>query len=64
MDRLVDDLNIFLEEIRKIHPNANWYLEDSGNFNLLSDESHDGDRARMDRVLHRSYLKNAGGGGW
>jgi len=65
MDRLVNELNTLLEEVRKVHPNANWYLEDSGNLNLMSDESHDSSgRARKDHVLHHSNLKNAGGGGW
>jgi len=38
MDKLVSDLNIFLEEMKRTYPDANWYLEDSGNLNLLSGE--------------------------
>lgn len=65
MDQLTNDLNVLLDEVRRIHPNANWYLEDSGNLNLMSDESHDSSgRARKDHVLHRSNLNRSGGGGW
>lgn len=65
--RAVATLNTVLAEVRERMPEANYYLEDSGNFHLLSGPSHDGmfaDHARPDRSLLRLDLLHSGGGGW
>ena len=51
--------------------NVQWYLENSGNLNLMSGDSHDetsgsgyGDTSRQDRVIALFDLEYSGGGGW
>ena len=45
-----------------------WYLEDCGNLNLMSGDSHEGsgngDTSRRDRVIATFDLDSSGGGGW
>jgi hypothetical protein len=66
-----------LNDVRRELQNDNndcdvqWYLEDSGNLNLMSGDSHDetsgsgyGDTSRQDRVIAIFDLDNAGGGAW
>ncbi len=62
---LVSGLNDLIADVRKSYPKANYYIEDSNNFNLLSDESHDENgKSRQDRILVFQTLHHAGGGGW
>lgn len=65
IERAVRALNESMLDVMEEHPQAMFYLEDNGNFYLLSDESHDarGD-ARQDRVIKRWDLMNSSGGGW
>lgn len=63
----INELNAVMKEIKKYIPEANYYLEDTANFMVLSGDSHDDDRnctARQDRVLQHDYLMHAGGGAW
>jgi hypothetical protein len=64
-----------LNDVRRELQNGNrdcdvqWYLEDSGNLNLMSGDSHDedggnGDTSRQDRVIALFNLDSAGGGAW
>jgi hypothetical protein len=66
-----------LNDVRREVDNENsdcdvqWYLEDCGNLNLMSGDSHDetsgsgyGDTSRQDRVIALFDLDNSGGGGW
>lgn len=63
----VKALNDVRQELQSENPNfnINWYLEDSGNFCLMEDETHDDDgNARQDRVIEIFNLDNSSGGGW
>ena len=63
----VAELNAVREEIEKKYPDAQWYLEDSSNLNLMTGASHDSDRnltSRQDRVIFCYHLEASGGGGW
>lgn len=63
--KLAADMNRLLADIREEIPRANLYLEDSGNWILLSDDSHDEKgRARHDRKLAFEIVPHSGGGGW
>jgi len=64
--RLIAGLNDLLQEVRADFPEAEYYLEDAGNFNLMSGASHTGRdcQPRRDRVLMDEKLKHSGGGGW
>ena len=63
-----------LNDVRKELDNDNgdcdvqWYLEDCGNLNLMSGDSHEGigngDTSRQDRVIATFNLDSSGGGGW
>jgi hypothetical protein len=63
----IKKLNDVMAEIKLTIPEANYYLEDAGNFNVLSGPSHeDGyrNRSRQDRIMHSLTLNCSGGGGW
>lgn len=63
--KLANGMNQLLEEIRKEIPEANMYLEDSGNWHILSGDSHDrGERMRQDRILATERVTHSGGGAW
>ena len=64
--KLVKSLNSLLEEVRKVTPNANYYLAED-TLNILSDESHEGHLSeikRQDRVMVYERLLHSGGGDW
>lgn len=62
--KLVKSLNSLLEEVRKVTPNANYYLADDS-FHLLSGASHNEDEVLcLDRSMISAHLKHSGGGGW
>ena len=58
-------INKILEDAKKIWPEANLYLDGTGNLNLMSGAAHEGAlaEARYDRVLDSVKL-NADGGDW
>lgn len=63
----IKKLNEVMAELRVTIPEANYYLEDMGNFNVLSGPSHDDTHrnpSRQDRVMHCTTLCWSGGGGW
>ena len=63
--RIAAEMNRLLDDVREYIPEANLYLEDSGNWNLLSGDSHDEhDEARQDRVLAFELVPHSGGGAW
>lgn len=68
--RLARGMAKLLEEIRReTCPNANLYIEDSGNWILLTGDSHDssGSRdmiARQDRKVALEVVPHSGGGAW
>lgn len=63
--RLARDMAKLLEEIRQTEPGANLYLEDSGNWYLLSGEDHDvNGRSRQDRKIALEFVPHSGGGAW
>lgn len=67
ISRAIKSLNEAMTEIQKEFPKANYFLEDCGNFLVLSDESHDDSQyhyANHDVVVHREHLKDSSGGGW
>lgn len=63
-----------LEDVRKeveldnASSDINWYLEDCGNLNLMSGNSHDlsatNHQQNTDCVIEVFDFYNAGGGGW
>jgi len=61
-------LNKLLKQVRRVFPDANYYLDDD-NMNLMLGESHDETRSGgvESRRMHRSacsmWLTNSGGGG-
>lgn len=63
--RYVERINKQMEIIKSEFPDAMIYLEDCGNFNIMSANSHDdnGD-ANHDAVLECFDLADASGGGW
>ena len=67
--RAINTLNRVRRELEKNNPdapNVNWYLEDCGNFNLMSDDSHTGLGAERNKgaVVSTWDLRNSSGGGW
>jgi hypothetical protein len=71
--RAVKALNDVRREIDSENSDCDvqWYLENSGNLNLMSGDSHDddsgsgyGDTSRQDRVIALFDLHMASGGGW
>ncbi|WP_421193853.1 hypothetical protein [Aeromonas jandaei] len=65
--RAVAALNDVRQELQQENPdyNINWYLEDTGNLNLMEADSHDRDgSARYDKVIEIFGLDNSSGGGW
>lgn len=67
IERHVKGLNDIRQELEDKYPDAyiNWYLEDSSNLNLMSDESHDErGKPQQDAVMCSSCLDYSSGGGW
>lgn len=67
--RIARSMAKLLEEIRKTCPEANMYLEDSGNWLLLTGDSHDMTesrqmQARQDRKVCFELVPHSGGGAW
>lgn len=65
--RAVAALNDVRQELQQENPDyyINWYLEDTGNLNLMEADSHDRDGgARHDKVIEHFGLDNSSGGGW
>ena len=63
----IKKLNTVMAEIQETIPGANYYLEDQGNFTVLSGQSHDDsyrNPSRQDRIMHCVHLRSSGGGGW
>ena len=63
--RIAGRMAKLLEEIREYCPEANMYLEDSGNWNLLTGDSHDDrDEPRQDRIAVFTIVPHSSGGAW
>jgi hypothetical protein len=64
--RAISTLNALLVDVQEDFPDAEYYLEDAGNFMLMSGETHTGRdcQPRRDRVLLDEKLRRSGGGGW
>jgi len=63
--KAIEMLNKTINEVREYIPEANYYLEDSSNFNVLSGHSHDNhEHERQDRIMLQCTLDYSGGGGW
>lgn len=63
--KAVKMLNDVLKEIQLDYPEAEWYLEDTSNFNLMSGPSHDmNGKAQHGNILEQYYLVDASGGAW
>lgn len=63
--RIARSMEKLLLDVREYIPDANLYLEDQGNWNLLSGDSHDErGRMRQDRVMAWEPVRFTGGGGW
>ena len=66
--RIARNMAKLLEEIQETCPGANMYLEDQGNWHLLSGDSHDWNRnnnpARQDRIIECVRVPFSGGGAW
>lgn len=65
--RAIAALNDVRLELQKENPDyyINWYLEDTGNLNLMEADSHDRDgSARHDKVIEHFCLDDSSGGGW
>lgn len=65
ISKAVASLNEALAELQQTFPKANWYLEDSENLCLMSDETHNhqGD-AQQQNVIKVFNLNCSSGGGW
>lgn len=63
--RAVNLLNAVIGRVREYLPDANLYIEDAGNFNLMTGNPHDArGRPREDRVALHWTVYYSGGGGW
>jgi hypothetical protein len=63
--RAIRALNDLMAEVNKTHPNACWYLDGTGNMNLMSGVSHvGGGRQRQDRIMESVVLCGSSGGDW
>ena len=67
--KCIERINKHMETVQQEFPNANIYLEDSNNFNIMSDDTHDLDdpheiTPRHDRVLECFNLNYSSGGAW
>jgi hypothetical protein len=67
--RAIKALNDVRQELQNENGDCEvqWYLEDSGNLNLMTGDSHDfsGDcDSRQDRVIGLFELDMSSGGGW
>lgn len=64
MRRKCTALNKLLKEVRRQYPRANYYLDGTGNLNLMSDDAFDQQgRAQYDRILAAAHIE-AGSGDW
>jgi hypothetical protein len=63
--KIANDMDNLLREIREYIPDANMYLEDSGNWNLMTGDGHDEEEGpRHDRVAVFVRVPHTGGGAW
>ena len=63
--KAVNTLNKIMMEVRETYPEANWYLEDSANLNLLVGDSHkDNGEPNFHNVIDTWDLWCSSGGGW
>ena len=63
--RIATSMRRLLEELQETCPGANLYLEDQGNWNLMTGPSHDEkERRRFDRVVESARVPYSGGGAW
>lgn len=64
--RAIKSLNDAILEIRGDHPEANYYLEDSGNLHIMPRDAHDDDtgRDRQDESMLLLNLYFSSGGAW
>jgi hypothetical protein len=62
---LCKQMQKLLDEISLDCPDINIYVEDAGQWNLMSGDSHDEDGIdRQDRVITCCLVMPSGGGGW
>lgn len=63
--RACQTLNQVLEEVEEVEPAANYYLDGTGNLNLMCGPTHDGHGAssQQQRIIYSADLR-AGGGDW
>lgn len=65
---LANNMNKLIQDIRKYNPDANLYVEDCGNFNLMKGKVHDESTQKLepihDNVVASVVVYNSGGGGW
>ncbi len=65
--KLAKEMDKLMREICAYNPEANLYIEDSNNANLMKGPSHDDSRNAMalhDNVVAHEYIYNTSGGGW
>jgi len=64
--RLVTGLNSLLVEVKRDHPDAQWYLDGTCNLCLMSGNTWDDTHRlpRQDRILASEKLQHAYGGDW
>lgn len=64
LSKRVKSLNDLFNEVKKIYPDAEYYLANDS-LHLLSGPSHDdNEKPRQERILATSTLFNSGGGDW
>lgn len=63
--RIEKQLNKLMLEICKYNSDANLYVEDAGNFNLMKGWPHDDNgNMQQENVVYNGYVHHSGGGGW
>ena len=65
--KLAKQLDKLMREICDYNPEANLYIEDSWNFNLMKGPTHTNDRGQQplhENVVAHELVFQAGGGGW
>lgn len=64
-EKLANQMSDLLKEIREYSPEANMYLEDAGNWNLLIGHSHnDKCQAMRQNIVITVRVPHSEGGGW
>lgn len=65
--KLARAMDKLMREICAYNPEANFYLEDAGNANLMNGPTHDDSKAMNplhDNVAASESIHSSGGGGW